>query len=212
PFSFDLDKFKDNVPARFLAREKYKIPRNAFVVGMVGRIVRQKDPETFVRAASMISEKIPEARFVWVGEGDLKQEITVLLEKSKLKEKFVITGQIPNEEVPQLLSAIDVFLFTSLFEGLPISLIEAMSAALPIVAARVGGIPELIVEGDTGLLFQRGNAKEAAEKVLEFFHNETLRKQCSENARRRAEEQFSPADRCSRNFGMLYQRLLQDHI
>lgn len=127
--SIDVARFSEDVHKNFLEqRMKYSIGKKTFVVGMLGRMTFQKDPETFIHAARIIKEKITNVSFVWVGDGDLKEKITQSAHRFGLKNNLIITGQQEAKDIPKLLSIIDVLLFTSKYEGLPIAILEAMAA------------------------------------------------------------------------------------
>lgn len=208
PISLNVERFKRDNLFRQSIKGKYYIPEEAFVVGVVGRVVFQKDPKTFIKAASLISRKIPEAFFVWVGEGDLKNEIIELVTKLNLKDKFIFMEQQPNNKIPEILQIFDVFLFTSLFEGLPICLLEAMAARLSIVASEVGGVPEVIFNKKNGLLFKKSDYVQAAENVIMFYKDKTFMDKYASEAFDFVKNNFSPEDKCSKSFSLLYYHLI----
>ena len=95
-------------------------------------------------------------------------------------------GQIPNEKVPQYMAAADVFVSSSLYEGFPNVVLEAMVAGLPVIASKVGGLPEIIKDGENGFLVEPKNPELITEKVLLLLGDEELRKRISRNNRKKA--------------------------
>jgi len=195
PFSIDPGSYQLIPGTSF--RKKNFISSEAFVVLMVGRITYQKDPQTFGRVANLILEKIPTARFVWVGEG----------ERESLPSFVTITGHLSREGVAEAMKESNVLLFTSQFEGLPIVLLEAMTIGIPIIAANVSGIPEIIIEGITGELFEKSDAKSAAKKVLALYNDKIKIANYKENAIKRILRDFTPVEKTANSFAILYKKI-----
>ena len=136
--------------ARAEARRRLQLAPDALVVGVVGNLTPKKDHETLIRAFALMTDDQPEARLVIIGGGPREQHLRACGRQYGVAAKLVLTGV--RDDVSQLLAGFDLFAMSSLHEGLSIALIEALAAGLPIVATRVGGIPELIVDGRHGLL------------------------------------------------------------
>jgi glycosyltransferase involved in cell wall biosynthesis len=133
---------------RAAARRLMDLPDDALVVGTVGRLAPQKAPLDMVEAiASMDRSNV---FCVWVGDGPMRQEVARLVERRKLADRFVLLGE--RRDVAALLPGFDVFALSSLYEGLPCSLVEAMTCGIPVVATAVNAVPEVVVPGRTGLL------------------------------------------------------------
>jgi glycosyltransferase involved in cell wall biosynthesis len=179
-----------------------------FVVGMLGRVTYQKDPETFLRAAALLHSSIPGARFVWVGDGDLREETMRTAHRLGLSSKLIITGQRDSKDIPALLSAMDVLLFTSRFEGLPTALLEAMAARKIIVAADVGSIRDVITDGVTGWLFPPGDFQHAASIVERIYRNRSGLDHIGNNARDLIVTKYAPQEKTARNFQRVYEDVL----
>jgi len=208
PMSIDVNRFSDIEPACALAeRTRLRIPPDAFVVGMIGRVTFQKDPETFVKTAAILNSRIENAYFVWVGDGDARENTRRLANHLGLSDKMVITGHMESDAIPKLLCAMDVVLFTSRFEGLPIALLEAMAAKRFVVAANVGSIREIVKEGDTGWLFGAGDYKKAASIVESIHRNRLELDYMRMSAFDLVAERYSPRDRMARQYQSIYENV-----
>jgi glycosyltransferase involved in cell wall biosynthesis len=131
-------------------RAELNIPRDLPVVGSVGRLEEVKGYRYFIEAASLIIEKIPEVCFLLVGDGSLRARLQRQATDFGLEHRFVFTGW--RDDVPRMISAMDIFVLSSLNEGMGKVLVEAMALKKPIVATRVGGVPGLIKDGRNGIL------------------------------------------------------------
>ncbi len=210
PMSLDVHRF--TVPPEVVeaTRAKLRIPQGAFVVGMMGRITFQKYPQVFVSVAARVRKTVPHAYFLWIGDGELRGEMLGRARKENLLPRLIVTGQRKSEEIPALLGVLDLFLFTSRFEGLPVSLLEAMAARKFIVASEVGGVPDLIRDGTTGRLFPCGRTRLAA-LYIEQAARPAYRE--SYDALRQSAYEFilknyTPAEKMSRTFDHIYERLV----
>src|SRR5262249_9043900 len=134
------------------------------VVVQVARLDYLKDHATAVRTIGRVARKEPRARLVLVGEGPEGPAIRAQVEKEGVGQHVRFRGL--GKDVPRLLQAADLFLLTSVSEGIPLTVIEAMAAGLPVVSTRVGGTGEVIAEGQTGLLAPAGDDGALADAVL----------------------------------------------
>lgn len=168
--------------SRLITRSAYGIPEQAKVIGNTGYLSDRKDPITFVKAAARIFANIPNAYFLWVGDGELRQEVECLVRELGLASCFTITGFKPAEQVPIFLKLMDVFLFTSIIEGVPLAVLEAQLCCLPVVSSAYPGVEEIVENGVTGLTFTPGDASHAADRVMEMLlHDNLLRKMAGQS-------------------------------
>lgn len=208
PMSIDVSKFSDiKPPCALEERTRLGIPPDTFVIGMIGRITFQKDPETFVKTAAILCSQIENAYFVWVGDGDAREDTGRLANRLGLSDRLVITGHKDSEAIPRLLRAMDVVLFTSRFEGLPIALLEAMAAKRFVVAANVGSIREIVREGETGWLFRAGDYEKAASIVESVYRNARELDYIKRNAFELVANKYSPKDRMPRQYQSIYENV-----
>lgn len=135
PNGIEISKFKYNSEDRQLIRDKYSIDKNTLCLGTVGRIMPTKNPEFIVDISKRLLNDRVDFKFLWVGEGESKNQILKLIESNGLTNKFIFSGSIEN--VSPLLSAMDLFLFPSKAEGLGIALIEAQTNGLKCLASEV---------------------------------------------------------------------------
>ncbi|MBX3011953.1 MAG: glycosyltransferase family 4 protein [Caldilineaceae bacterium] len=182
----ELDRFGHPQVPREATRAAWGIPANAVVVGSVTRLSPQKAPLDFVRAAAVIAQRFPETYFMLVGDGPLRQEVEALAVALGIAERLVLTGL--RRDVPELLAAFDLFALSSLWEGLPRVLPQAMATGLPIVATACDGSAEAIAEGINGFLVPPGEPAVLAERLCQLLANPTLAQQMGAANRTRATE------------------------
>lgn len=145
------------------------------VVGTVGRLEPQKAIDDFLKAARIAKEHIPQASFIVVGDGPLKKKLERLSITLGIGNKVVFTGW--QENVAKYIAGMDIFCLTSRWEGFGIILLEAMAMQMPIVATRVGGIPEIVEEGKGGILVSPGKPEELASGLCLLLSDAKMRKQ-----------------------------------
>jgi len=158
---------RDSAGARERVRTEFGLGEDELVVGIVGRLVRQKGHREFIEALGRRRDDFAAARVrvLVVGGGELQAEIEAELVRRELDSLVRVTG--PRDDVPNVLAALDVLAMPSRWEGLPIALIEAMLAAVPVVATAVGGIPEAVPAG-AGILVPEGDDDAFCEQLLAF--------------------------------------------
>jgi glycosyltransferase involved in cell wall biosynthesis len=195
----------DEIPYRSdpLVRAALGIPADVPVVGTVGRLDFQKAPLDFVRMAASIRTSHPEARFVWVGEGNLLEEAQA--EARRLGVEIIFTGF--RDDAARIASSFDVFVISSLYEGLGRSLSEAMASGRPVVATAVNGVVDIVEPGATGFLAPPAEPETLAGKVVWLLDNPDAARQIGEAGRERARSLFDPAVMC-RLIEQAYARLL----
>ncbi|MGH2634811.1 MAG: glycosyltransferase family 4 protein [Actinomycetota bacterium] len=191
-------------PRRGPARVRLGLPAEAPLVGVVGRIVSIKDLETFVRAAARLAGAHPEVRFVVAGDGDDRRSLEPTA-RSALGERVTFLGWV--NDLPALYAALDVVVLTSRNEGTPVSLIEAGAASRPVVATRVGGVPDVVEDGRTGWLVGVGDDAAVASRVARLLEPATART-FGRAGRARIAERFS-ADAMLDAYAGLYDALLE---
>jgi glycosyltransferase involved in cell wall biosynthesis len=154
----------------------------------VGRLKAPKDFVTFARALALLPPDSFEA--LVVGDGPDRPALETELGRLALEDRVRLAGE--RHDVSDLLAAADVFVLSSASEGLPVSVLEAMAANLPVVASRVGGVPELVVDGETGLLVEPGDPEELAAALERLVGDRNLRRSLGAAGRARAEVHFDP--------------------
>jgi glycosyltransferase involved in cell wall biosynthesis len=166
--------------------------REENLVVWVGRFVPEKGLEYLLKAAKIVSGKAKNVKFLLVGDGPLKAKIMKLASDLGLLGKFVrFTGPLKREQVANILGRASVFVFPSLREGLPLSVLEAMACGTPVVGSDVPGIKDLVVNGENGLLVPARNPKMLAEALLTLLNEVELRKEMGRRARRVVVAEYS---------------------
>ncbi|MGQ9697851.1 MAG: glycosyltransferase, partial [Armatimonadota bacterium] len=159
------------------------------VVGTVGRLDPLKDHESLLRAFAAVHSAVPKARLVIVGDGPLRDHLRNMAKELGVEDAVYFTGA--RSDVAALLRAFDVFVLSSTHEGLPLALLEAMSAGLPVVATAVGGVPRAVEHGVSGFVCPPGDAETLSSLILHLLEHRELRAVVGRNARVRVESHFS---------------------
>ncbi len=159
------------------------------VAGMVGRLVPEKGPEYFLRAAAQLTASFPEALFVLVGEGPARPRLEQLARELKIERQVIFTGQ--RDDLPSVYAAMDVFVLPSLNEGMPMTILEAMAAGKPVVATRVGAVPQLVAEGETGFLVEPKDVEELKDAMAMLLGDAGLRARCGANGHNKVKRDYS---------------------
>lgn len=154
----------------------------------VARLNRLKDHATALRAMKLLSADVPLVRLVLVGDGEERAALEALTAELGLRDRVIFVGMRKN--VAELLGAADLFLLSSISEGIPLTLLEAMAAGLPCAATRVGGIPEVIVDGQTGLLAAPSDPRDLADKLRTMLSDASLRGRIGAAGAARVRERF----------------------
>jgi glycosyltransferase involved in cell wall biosynthesis len=170
-------------------RDRYGLPREALVFGLAARFAPQKAMDVLVEAAVPVLERIPDAWLVVAGDGPLLEEVVRQASLTPVADRMLFPGF--ETDVRGLLGSIDVYVSAALSEGLPLATIEAMAAGLPVVSTRAGGTPEVVVDGETGLLAGPGDAQALGDAMLRMARDPVMRVAMGEAGRRRALEEFT---------------------
>lgn len=176
----DLDKFSQ---ANGAFRKELNVREDQFLIGNTSALADHKDYFTFLDAAEQIALKNEAARFVILGDGPMKKEIQTYAELKNLQGKLTFTGF--RTDVPQILSDLDCFLITSKTEGLGTSILDAFACEVPVVATAAGGIPELVLDGETGLLCPIKDVDSIAEAVLKLMSDKQLQTRLANGAKQK---------------------------
>lgn len=174
----DLEEIKNTIPK---TRAELQIPEDAFVVGMVGRLSKQKAPDIFVKAAKLIKEKIPNAYFLMVGDGELRDQVEEMIHYFDLDSSFLITGWVDNPTA--YMKVMDVGTLLSRWEGFGLVLPEYMACGVPIVATNVDAIPNIINDKKCGILVRKDSYKDIAKACLKLRNDSVFNEKNILNAR-----------------------------
>jgi len=191
----ELDRFGHPAVPCEETRRAWGIPSDAVVVGTVTRLSAQKAPLDFVRAAARIHGKWsaandrpgrPPVWFLMVGDGDLRPDVEALASELGIRDRLVLTGL--RRDVPELMAAMNIFVLSSLWEGLPRVLPQAMATGLPIVATAADGTAEAVTPGANGFLTPPGDPDTLADMVLQLLQNPDMAERMGKEGKARVDE------------------------
>lgn len=159
----------------------------------VGRLYSRKGLPTLIGAVPKVVRKAPNAHFLISGKGlgDEAQRLKRLVKKFGVEDKVHFLGYYPDEKLPNLYRAADLFVFPSIYENMPFAVLEALASGLSVVTTRVGGIPEIIVDGVNGFLIEPYDSLRLAEQLIFLIENPALAFEVSQAGRRTVEEKFN---------------------
>jgi glycosyltransferase involved in cell wall biosynthesis len=167
PNGIDTDRFRPQPRGDHALRRRHGIADDAPVVGFVGRLSPEKGPDVLLRAVLLLKTLRPDARCIVCGDGPMREALATFVERYALGDTVHFAGVC--EDMPAAYAAFDVLLSSSHSEALPLALMEAMACAVPVVATRVGGVPELVVHGQTGWLAAPRDFDGMAQSVARLF-------------------------------------------
>jgi glycosyltransferase involved in cell wall biosynthesis len=203
PNGIELGRFHPAPAARARVRAELGLAPDTWVVGTVGRVAVEKNQALLIKAMAPLLG--PRMQLVIAGDGPLMAELTALRGTLTSPQFVHLLGV--RRDVPDVLNALDVFALSSSTEGLPLVVLEAMATGLPVVSTRVGGIPNVLDEGDTGFLVPAGDELALRERLAGLAAAPADSRACGERARAAAVTRFS-ADRMQRDYLELYARVL----
>lgn len=207
----DTAQFKPDVSSIDEYRKKFGIEPGEKIVGIVGNINPAKGYEFFFRAIKTIKEQAPDTRFLVVGtkldtQETYWQTLKAQIEDMKIEDDIIFTGY--RNDIAEIMNVMDIFALTSVVEAAPIVIMEAMACARPIVATRVGGIPELIEDGDTGIIVPPRDSEAIADAILHLLNSPEEAQRMGINARERAIGHFD-VEISARKHRKIYQSVLK---
>jgi glycosyltransferase involved in cell wall biosynthesis len=187
----DFKTFMDSDLTREEARTQLGLSdKDAFVYGTVGRLVETKGQEVLLKAFARVCEKYPKSWLIIAGKGRLESELRALSAELNIRERVVFLGY--RTDIPKVMKTLDVFVLPSLAEGLPGALLEAMATGIPVVASRVGGVPEILNDPSLGIMVSPSSMDDltsAMERLCSM--DEIRRKVIGQGLRERVLEEFT---------------------
>jgi len=197
----DLRRFEVLPQDRNRLRHEFGLNKEHRVIGTVGRLSPEKGHHHFLRAALLIRQAVPGAKFLVVGSGPLERHLKAMAEEIGILEDVYFTGF--RNDVPALLSLMDIFVLPSLEEGFSIAVLEAMAAKKPIVASTAGGTYEAVIDGETGFLVAPGDWQRTAELAIGLLKDEAKRKRMGEKARELVAHRYTLAATCAKTLQLM---------
>ncbi|HAT4124676.1 TPA: glycosyltransferase family 4 protein [Clostridium perfringens] len=156
----------------------------------IGRVEKEKGIYDLIEVSKKIVQYNSQIKFIICGDGEL-ENIRILIKRFNLENNFELLGWVDNKDILRELKKAEIFVLPSHKEAMPISILEAMSCGVPIISTKVGSIPEFIIDGKNGFLFNAGNINQFNEKILKILNNEDIRKRISKNNLKDVNEKYS---------------------
>jgi glycosyltransferase involved in cell wall biosynthesis len=176
------------------------------LIGSVGRLVPVKAYDVFLRSAAIVRESCPDAHFLIAGDGPLRGELESMADGLRLGRNMIFTGF--RDDILDIVNALDIYVVSSQHEGIPMSVLEAMALAKPIVSTAVGGMTEIIEKAISGALVEPGSDREIANTCLWLLGDKSRIRVMGDEARARVQVRFSAAAQCKKVYD-LYRELLR---
>ena len=193
-------------PTQSEFKQQLGFTADTLVVGIVARLAEIKDHATLIEASRILMESGYPFRLLVVGDGQLRAKLETHVNSLGLDKRVIFTGV--RDDIPNLMRGMDIFVLSSLSEGISLTLLEAMACCLPVVATAVGGNPEVVVCGETGLLVPPQNPELFADKLRVLFTDRVLRLKMGKAGRQRVVNNFS-ISKTAEKYRQLYSTLLR---
>ena len=190
--------------------EAFWLPHGSPVVGNVAALVPHKGQRYLIDAAHLVVQQVPDARFVVLGEGELREHLEKQVREHHLEKHVLLPGF--RTDVLGCLKGFDLFAMSSVTEGLGTSLLDAMACARPIVATRAGGIPEIVEDGVNGLLVPARDHHALAEAIVRALKNADLRQRMGDAGFARVNERFTVERMVSETAGVYAREAGRPHV
>jgi glycosyltransferase involved in cell wall biosynthesis len=204
----DTFEFSPNGQERNRLRKRLGIREGEFLLMTSGSISKEKGHHLAVEALNKLLKKNVNLKLMIVGDGEYLASLSGLIDKFGLKDRVILTGFVPNESISNYYNAADIYLIPTLrAEGLPFALIEAMSIGLPIIASRMGGIPDVVENGKEGLLVNPDDTNDMVSKILTLLRNKNLRKELGARARSKVLNELNSENMITRTLRIIESKL-----
>lgn len=200
----NLEMFTTNSSSQAI-KESLGIKKEVLVVGAVGSLTREKGHLYLLTAVTKVAQRLPEVIFLFVGDGRERSNLERMVFKLGIEDKVIFAGM--RKDIPEILSILDVFVLPSLNEGLPIALLEAQAAKVPVVATRVGAIPDVVKDGVTGILIPPEDPEAIAKSIVRVLSDRKSACNMAQRGFERVRDNFS-AEKMADKYLSLYQELL----
>lgn len=186
----ELDKFLEPEVEAADKKKQIGIKPDVPVVGKIARLFPLKGHKYLLEAAAEVAGVYPQVRFLLVGDGILRERLEKQAEELGIREKVIFAGLVPPEEIPQLLSVMDIVVHTSLREGLARVLPQALAGGKPVISFDIDGAAEVVREGETGYLVPAKNSKRLAEVIIDLLGDKKKAKKMGEAGKRLVDPAF----------------------
>ena len=201
PNGVPVARFAEALPT--LGREIGKA--NRIVVGMVGRLIAEKGPDLFLKAAQAILVRFPDTLFALIGNGQERRNLEELTRELKIEGNVIFTGE--RRDMPEIYASLDIVVLPSLSEGMPMAILEAMAAGKPVVASCVGAIPGVVLPNRTGLLVEPGDVVGLHRAITTLVAAPELRVRLGEEGQRLIRRHYS-AEAMAQGYMEIYHQVV----
>ncbi len=209
---FNIENFKNfNSSNNYKIKNKYGLTNDDIVIGKIARLSVIKGHIYLLKAFEKMCEQIPHAKLLFVGDGENKSELQRFIDKKRLNDKIIFTGLIPTNEMPSVISLIDIVVHTALLEGLPRVFTQSLLMGKPIISFDLDGASEVIEDGKNGYLIEPMHIEMLTKKIIDLASNITKSKNFGSYGRNNIKDDFSIYAMVEKNH-KLYQELLAKHV
>jgi N-acetyl-alpha-D-glucosaminyl L-malate synthase BshA len=184
--------------------EKHEIQKDDFIVIFLSRLHPKKCPEDLLRAFPKVLKEVPNAKLVFAGKGKEEEKLKRLARKLNIEHRIIFTGFVSEAEKWSLLKRCDVFVLPSVVEAFGIAVIEAMACGKPVIATNVGPFPEIIKDGETGILVPAHSPTHLAHVIINLARDERMRENMGKRAREDVEDRFD-INKIARDYLKVYE-------
>jgi len=203
PSGIDFSPFEE-VSSRDYLRREFSFAPDDYLVGIVAHLADHKGHKYLIQATKVLKKHTDKIKVIVVGEGSLKMELNRQVRELKVEDIVYFLGF--REDIPQILHSLDLFVLSSYLEGLGSSILDAMICRLPVVATKTGGIPEIVIHGETGFLVPPRSPSSLAKAILKLYENRELASRLGQRGYEIAHKKFSAAAMAERTIE-LYERI-----
>lgn len=201
----NLNRFIKNIGSNSI-KESLGIKKEIRVIGTIGSLTKEKGHVYLLKAATNVIDRFPEVMFLFVGDGKERINLEKAASKLGIEDKIIFSGM--REDVPEILSILDVFVLPSLNEGLPMALLEAQAARIPAVATRVGAIPDVLEDGVTGILVNSKDPEAISEAIIRILEDHDSAHSMAQKGFERVRDNFS-SEKMASKYLSLYKELIE---
>lgn len=203
----EVEKFLQADTHREAARRELGFSGDEVVIGKIARLFPLKGHKYVLEAAPRILDRCPQARFLFVGDGILREELEQRARELRVWDRIVFTGLVDSARIPEMIGAMDILVHASLREGLPRAVVQALLGGRPAVSYAVDGAPEVVIDGVTGRLLPPRSINALADALVDLIENPDRAREMGREARRRFTDQFR-ASTMVRRLEEIYRELL----
>ena len=195
PNGIDADGLKSDQEKRVTFRSKYSVDAGDILVGTVGRLSKEKNQKMFLQAIEPVLQRDRRVKAVIVGSGPEERNLRDFARSRQIAERVIFTGNV--EDMVSVYSSLDIFVISSVTEGVPLTVLEAMAFGLPVIATRVGGIPQVIEEGRSGILIDARDTEALRKTIDGLIHEPSQGQRLGETAQSIIRKNHSLERMCS---------------